>query len=637
MSALALLAQLPAMAVQNVMLSWNPSSVPGVAGYKVYFGGTSGNYTSMVDAGNATNVTISGLADGSTNYFSATTYDASTNESALSDEVIFVTPLTVSNPVVTVPIDTTPTNSTTTSQPSQQPVLHVVGGLTVATNPADIHSVVLSWTPSTDAGVAGYQIFGGKATGNYSLFINVYGVNSLVITGLVSGTTNFFAVREFDAAWNQNDISPEVQWVVPFPSTNPVVIIPTPTPTNSTVIDPTITNSPPTNSTSSKTVISTPPPTNAIVANTAPILNAVSNLVASVNPYPADPRNVTLTWNASTDAGVTGYKIFLGSRSGVYTVTQKVAMVSSLLITGLVYNTTNYFAVQEFSSSTNLGGRSEIRWVVPVRVNIPPTINPLADLNLNINAAQQTVNMSGISCGLAYESQLVTVTVSSSNTGLIPTPKVTYTNPSSTGSLTFKPVAGKTGTAVITVSVDDNAINHTNHIFTRSFTVNVVDQTLLAAMPKFATQLKGARVLKNQPVVFSVAMSGQAPFKYQWKYNGTNLPGQTSATFSIPAAKLVYAGAYMVQVSNSAGVTNSVVATLTVFTNTTPTMVTPTIPQPGRFSFQVPAEVGLKYVVEATTDFQQWTPVLTNTAPFTFTDTNAASYTHRYYRTRYLP
>jgi len=35
-----------------------------------------------------------------------------------------------------------------------------------------------------------------------------------VVTGLVAGTTNFFSVREFNAAWNESDMSPEVRWLV---------------------------------------------------------------------------------------------------------------------------------------------------------------------------------------------------------------------------------------------------------------------------------------------------------------------------------------------------------------------------------------------------------------------------------------
>ena len=64
-----------------VTLAWNPSTNPTVAGYNVYYGGASGIYTNVVSAGNATNITISGLVAGLTYYFAATTYSDSGVES----------------------------------------------------------------------------------------------------------------------------------------------------------------------------------------------------------------------------------------------------------------------------------------------------------------------------------------------------------------------------------------------------------------------------------------------------------------------------------------------------------------------------------------------------------------------------
>jgi len=73
----------------SVVLAWQASSDPIVAGYNVYYGGASGTYTNVVNAGNATMVIISGLTYGVTNYFAATTYAASGAESIFSDEVSY--------------------------------------------------------------------------------------------------------------------------------------------------------------------------------------------------------------------------------------------------------------------------------------------------------------------------------------------------------------------------------------------------------------------------------------------------------------------------------------------------------------------------------------------------------------------
>jgi fibronectin type 3 domain-containing protein len=55
----------------------------------------------------------------------------------------------------------------------------------------------------------------------------------------------------------------------------------------------------------------------------------------------------------------------------------------------------------------------------------------------------------------------------------------------------------------------------------------------------------------------------------------------------------------------------------------------------GRFSFTVSGDTGQKYVVQASTDLHDWTPVQTNTVPFTFTDTNMAGFNRRFYRACY--
>jgi hypothetical protein len=82
-----------AQAGQSVTLVWTRSTDPIVAGYNIYYGGASGTYTNVVDAGNATNVTISGLVQGTTYYFAATTYSALGMESILSSEESYTVPI----------------------------------------------------------------------------------------------------------------------------------------------------------------------------------------------------------------------------------------------------------------------------------------------------------------------------------------------------------------------------------------------------------------------------------------------------------------------------------------------------------------------------------------------------------------
>jgi fibronectin type 3 domain-containing protein len=73
---------------QSVTLAWDP--VSGVAGYKVYQAGASRAYTNSINAGTATQQTISGLTVGATYYFAVTDYDSSGVESDYSSEIIYV-------------------------------------------------------------------------------------------------------------------------------------------------------------------------------------------------------------------------------------------------------------------------------------------------------------------------------------------------------------------------------------------------------------------------------------------------------------------------------------------------------------------------------------------------------------------
>lgn len=79
------------MAAQTVTLGWNPNPEPNIAGYRLYYGTSSGNYNYYVDAGNSTVVTLSSLGEATHYYFAVTAYNSSGIESPFSSEVSYVT------------------------------------------------------------------------------------------------------------------------------------------------------------------------------------------------------------------------------------------------------------------------------------------------------------------------------------------------------------------------------------------------------------------------------------------------------------------------------------------------------------------------------------------------------------------
>jgi len=74
----------------GAVLNWNPSPSPGVAGYRIYYGKASRNYTSSVLLGNVATNTVSSLTSGVTYFFAVTAYDTNGMESGFSNESTFV-------------------------------------------------------------------------------------------------------------------------------------------------------------------------------------------------------------------------------------------------------------------------------------------------------------------------------------------------------------------------------------------------------------------------------------------------------------------------------------------------------------------------------------------------------------------
>ncbi len=88
---------LPAAYAATVELEWDSNTEPELAGYKIYWGTSSGNYSSSKDVGKTTIYTISGLDEDKTYYFAATAYDGSKNESSYSNQVSFTVPFSDSD------------------------------------------------------------------------------------------------------------------------------------------------------------------------------------------------------------------------------------------------------------------------------------------------------------------------------------------------------------------------------------------------------------------------------------------------------------------------------------------------------------------------------------------------------------
>jgi hypothetical protein len=113
----------------------------------------------------------------------------------------------------------------------------------------------------------------------------------------------------------------------------------------------------------------------------------------------------------------------------------------------------------------------EIDVVVP---NPLPTLDEIENLTVEENSGESLITVTGITAG-ADDQQELKLSATSSNSGLLATPVVEYASTDSTGKLKLTPKAEQSGTATITVTVEDagpdNDLDTTddNATFARSF------------------------------------------------------------------------------------------------------------------------------------------------------------------------
>ena len=116
--------------------------------------------------------------------------------------------------------------------------------------------------------------------------------------------------------------------------------------------------------------------------------------------------------------------------------------------------------------------------------------------------------------------------------------------------------------------------------------VGVLYHLWFSGPPEITGQPLSQTVYGGQDVTLSVAVSGSAPFSYQWQKDGANLQdggnvvGSTQRVLSLIAVTTNDAGMYSVLVSSPAGSTNSAGAVLTVLSSppvivTAPNSLTP--------------------------------------------------------------
>jgi hypothetical protein len=176
---------------------------------------------------------------------------------------------------------------------------------------------------------------------------------------------------------------------------------------------------------------------------------------------------------------------------------------------------------------------------------------------------------------------------------------------------TPEPLSTASGTVINTVvnttGVDWVHIGNGGWSTSRGFNgamddVRIYDHELtqndILALVYGGTTPAGAAPLANQSIVlgdtnatatFTVAASGTPPLSYQWKFHGTNLPGQTNVSLVISPAGPANAGPYGVTVTNVFGSTNVTANLALATTPIEPPQQAVLVGEPAAFSVAMPA------------------------------------------------
>ena len=116
-------------------------------------------------------------------------------------------------------------------------------------------------------------------------------------------------------------------------------------------------------------------------------------------------------------------------------------------------------------------------------------------------------------------------------------------------------------------------------------------------------------VFPGGSALFAVLATGLSPLSYQWRLDGTDLPGATNLMLALDYVTPDQAGAYSVAVSNSTGVIVAGPASLVINSNPiSPLLGAGTRGGSNAFAFTVAGEAGRYYRIESSTNLLDWRP-----------------------------
>ena len=139
----------------SINLEWDANSEEDLAGYKIYYGTSSGNYGTPISVGKISASELSGLTEGTTYYVAITAIDTSYNESEKSDEVngVAQSPPSTTTSVATTTTTALATTTTTTASDTQAPTINITAPTASSTYSTSNSTINIGGTSSDNVGI----------------------------------------------------------------------------------------------------------------------------------------------------------------------------------------------------------------------------------------------------------------------------------------------------------------------------------------------------------------------------------------------------------------------------------------------------------------------------------------------------
>jgi hypothetical protein len=152
--------------------------------------------------------------------------------------------------------------------------------------------------------------------------------------------------------------------------------------------------------------------------------------------------------------------------------------------------------------------------------------------------------------------------------------------------------------------------------------------------PYFVEEPRTTNVVEGESASFFAVAIGSPTPSYQWRQEGTNLAGKTSAMLLLTNAQLWQRTNYTVVASNSAGIATSSVAALIIHSNSAARLSSWGM-ETNAFRLHISGVTNRSYVVQTSTNLNSaanWSAVHTNFVSFWYTNFPTTNDRQRFYR-----